>query len=82
MRKDSLHQQVYHFLAQQILDGAWKPGAILPNAQELARNLGVSEETIRKAFDMLEADQIVVHRHGRGTFIVDHSEKQLATRIH
>ena len=82
MSKDSLYQQVYQFLAQQISRGVWKPRAILPDEQELARYLGVSQETIQKALEKLEADHIVVRRQGRGTFVVDHSEKQFATRTH
>jgi GntR family transcriptional regulator len=74
MSKDSLYQQVYQFLAEQISGGEWRPGEILPDEQELARNLGVSQGTIRKALDMLEADQIVVRRTGKGTSVVDHTE--------
>jgi GntR family transcriptional regulator len=82
MTKVSLCQQVYQFLAQQISGGVWRPGEVLPEEQELARYLGVSQETIRKALDKLEADQIVVRRQGRGTSVVDHTEKQFAARIH
>jgi GntR family transcriptional regulator len=82
MLKDSLYQQVYQFLAQQISSGMWRPGATLPDEQELARNLGVSQETIRKAIDKLEADQIVVRHRGGGTAVVDHTETQFAARIH
>lgn len=79
--KQALYRQVYDFLARRIAIGAWKPGAILPNEQELARELGVSPGTMRKALEKLEADQIVVRRQGKGTFVVDRTGKGPATRF-
>jgi alpha-galactosidase/6-phospho-beta-glucosidase family protein len=38
---------------------------------DLARELGVSPGTVRKALDKMEADRLVVRRQGRGTFVVD-----------
>ena len=32
----------------------WKPGAVLPSEQDLAREFGVSSGTMRKALDQLE----------------------------
>jgi GntR family transcriptional regulator len=81
LEKHALYQQVCEFLARRISSGAWRPGAVLPNELELAREQGVSPGTMRKALDKLEADQIVVRRQGKGTLVVDHTEKVLAARF-
>lgn len=44
------------------------PGRKLPTEQELSRSLGVSRTTIRQALKLLEDENIIVRRHGSGTF--------------
>ena len=41
---------------------------------ELAARYKVSQGTVRKAIDALAAENIVVRRQGRGTFVASHSE--------
>ena len=45
----SLYLQVRDALAERIAKGAWRPGALIPNEGELAREFGVSPGTMRKA---------------------------------
>jgi GntR family transcriptional regulator len=73
--------QVHAHLSDRIVNGTWKPGASLPNEQELAREFGVSAGTMRKALDKLEADHLVVRRQGKGTFVVDCATQELAVRF-
>ena len=57
-----LYEQVKDTIAQQIADGQWKPNLAMPNENELARVLGVSPGTMRKALDLLESEGLVVRR--------------------
>ncbi len=41
----------------------------LPSEFQLSRDLGVSRATLREALRMLEEDNIVMRRHGVGTFV-------------
>ncbi|HXE85900.1 MAG TPA: GntR family transcriptional regulator, partial [Hyphomicrobiaceae bacterium] len=41
-------------LAERIARREWKPGFVVPNEGELARELGVSAGTVRKALDLME----------------------------
>jgi GntR family transcriptional regulator len=79
--REPLYHQVYVFLMSQIASGTWKPRASLPNETDLALQLGVSTGTIRKALDKLAADQIVVRRQGRGTFVVDQTQPEATSRF-
>ena len=63
---EPLYVQVRNLLAQRIASGVWAPGSMLPNEMELARELGVSPGTVRKALDSLESDRLVLRRQGRG----------------
>lgn len=72
-----LYLQVREELARHLGNGRWQPGAALPSEQELARELGVSQGTVRKALDALTADHVVVRRQGRGTFVAEFEESRI-----
>jgi GntR family transcriptional regulator len=81
LARDPLYLQVCELLTRQIASGIWKPNTALPNELELARDLGVSPGTIRKAMERLEAEHLVVRRQGRGTFVIDQAGPQFAARF-
>ncbi len=72
-----LYRQARDLLVKRIVDGEWKPGAALPSEFELAVDLGVSQGTVRKALDELEAERFVVRRQGKGTFVALHDEARI-----
>lgn len=69
----ALYMQVRDHLAHQIARGALKPGTLLPDELELADQLGVSLGTLRKGLEALEKERLITQRHGRGTFVRDHT---------
>jgi GntR family transcriptional regulator len=75
-----LYLQVRDLVLERITSGTWKPGAMLPAEVDLARELGISSGTVRKALDALEAERVVSRRQGRGTFVNDSSAQELAWR--
>jgi GntR family transcriptional regulator len=76
-----LYAQVRATLIDRIQSGAWKPGQLIPNEFDIASELGVSQGTARKALDSLAADNLVVRRQGRGTFIVEHTPADVLFRF-
>ena len=50
---------------------------MLPSEQELARALGVSQGTARKALDSLTSEGVLVRRQGRGTFVAEFEESRI-----
>lgn len=64
-----LHEQVQAEFTRRIATGRWRPRMPIPNEIALAREVGVSIGTIRKALDDLEAAGIVTRTQGRGTFV-------------
>jgi len=78
---EPLYLRVRNLLAQRIAGGVWPPGSALPNEVDLARELGVSSGTMRKALDRLESDRLVDRRQGRGTFVVDQASGEVAARF-
>ncbi|MFT7058622.1 MAG: GntR family transcriptional regulator [Pseudorhodobacter sp.] len=64
-----LHEQVGERIIERIVDGTWPEGFVLPPEQELARQLGVSEGTIRRAMQALTADGLLMRRRRTGTVV-------------
>ena len=48
----------------------------IPREIALAARFGVSQGTVRKAIDALAADNLVVRRQGKGTFVATHTEER------
>jgi GntR family transcriptional regulator len=53
------------------------PGMLLPSEIELARQLSVSQGTVRKALDSMTADNLVIRRQGRGTYVAEPEESRI-----
>ena len=71
-----LYLQIKVLLEQSLDAGEWRPGEAIPSETVLAQRFGVSQGTVRKAMDALAADNLVVRRQGKGTFVATHTEEQ------
>ncbi len=76
-----LYQQIKDLLLQSLQRGEWKPSEAIPSEMDLAKRFGVSQGTVRKAVDELAAENLLVRRQGRGTFVATHSEQQVRYRF-
>jgi GntR family transcriptional regulator len=72
-----LYRQVKDVLLRRIADGVWAAGGALPSEPDIAADLGVSHGTVRKALDELAAENLVVRRQGKGTFVARHDEARI-----
>ncbi|WP_018698653.1 GntR family transcriptional regulator [Amorphus coralli] len=72
-----LYKQVRDLLTRRLADGFWAPGAMLPSEQELAATLSVSQGTVRKALDAMAAENLIVRRQGRGTFVAQQDDERV-----
>jgi GntR family transcriptional regulator len=77
----ALYLQVRDALAERIATGAWRSGSAIPNGSDLAREIGVSSGTMRKALDLLEAQRLITRRPGRGTFVNDQASDEVTCRF-
>ncbi len=72
-----LYRQVKDVFVKRMVDGIWSPGLLLPSETQLAVEIGVSQGTVRKALDEMAAENLLVRRQGRGTFVAEHDEKRI-----
>ncbi|MDF2859258.1 MAG: GntR family transcriptional regulator, partial [Neobacillus sp.] len=64
-----LYLQVIDRLKQDIDKGVYKEKEKLPSEFDLAKQLGVSRATLREALRILEEENVIIRRHGVGTFV-------------
>lgn len=76
-----LYQQIKGLILQSLQSGEWKPGESIPSEMDLAARFRVSQGTVRKAIDELAAENLVVRRQGKGTFVATHSEQHVQYRF-
>ncbi|MFM2120136.1 MAG: hypothetical protein RL722_1604 [Pseudomonadota bacterium] len=76
-----LYQQIKALLTRSLQEGEWRPGEAIPSEVELAARYRVSQGTVRKAIDELAAENLLVRRQGKGTFVATHSEEKVQYRF-
>jgi GntR family transcriptional regulator len=76
-----LYRQIKGLLLRSLDEGEWKPGELIPSEIELATRFQVSQGTVRKAVDELAAENLLVRRQGKGTFVATHHEPRAQFRF-
>jgi GntR family transcriptional regulator len=76
-----LYQQIKALITKSLQSGEWKPGELIPSEVELANRFKVSQGTVRKAIDELAAENLVMRRQGKGTFVATHHEARAHFRF-
>jgi GntR family transcriptional regulator len=63
------YAQLRDSIVRRITAGEWRSGDMLPSELAVAAEYGVAPGTVRKAFDQLVANGVILRQHGRGTFV-------------
>ena len=64
-----IYRQIVDQIGYQIANGTLQAGDRLPSVRELARRLPVNQNTVLKAYILLEEDGLISRRQGDGTFV-------------
>ena len=84
-----IYEQIFKQISNKILSGELPSGASLPAIRVLAKDLGVSIITVKKAYELLQSQHLINSVVGKGTivsklssdFIEDSIRKQLEKKI-
>ncbi|MGI6155321.1 MAG: GntR family transcriptional regulator [Enterococcus sp.] len=63
------YEQLVLSIKEDILQGILVPGDKIPSVREMAKQLLMNPNTISKAYQVLEREQILVTVKGKGTFV-------------
>ncbi|HYC43561.1 MAG TPA: PLP-dependent aminotransferase family protein [Noviherbaspirillum sp.] len=64
-----MFRQLYEGIKRSVLSGKIRPGAQLPPTRDLARQLGISRQTVLNAYEHLMAEGYLCGTVGKGTFV-------------
>ncbi|HEY6896704.1 MAG TPA: GntR family transcriptional regulator [Rhodocyclaceae bacterium] len=76
-----LYRQIKGLIMQGLETGEWRPGEAIPSESDLAVRFNVSQGTVRKAIDEMAADNLLVRRQGKGTYVATHSDPRAFFRF-
>lgn len=66
-----IYEQLVSRVKAAIASGELKPGEALPSVRTLAAQLDISALTVKKAYDKLEEEGILVTVQGKGSFVAE-----------
>ncbi len=72
-----IYEQLTTQIKSLVIDGKLAAGEALPSVRSLAAELKISALTVKKAYDRLEEEGLIVTIHGKGSF-VERTDTQLA----
>ena len=64
-----IYDQIYSQIKSQIISGALSEDQLLPSIRNLAKDLGISVITTRRAYDELEREGFIYTVAGKGSFV-------------
>lgn len=64
-----IYQQIIDLCFARILSGEWQSEQRVPSVREHAVQLAVNSHTVLKAFEFLQAQEIIYQRRGLGFFL-------------
>lgn len=72
-----IYEQLTTQIKSLVIGGKLAAGEALPSVRSLAAELKISALTVKKAYDRLEEEGLIVTVHGKGSF-VERTDTQLA----
>ena len=66
-----LYRQITEQVEKAVRSGTVPPGSRIPSMNELAAELDISKETVKKAYVVLRDKGIITPRHGKGFYVAD-----------
>ncbi len=74
---EPIYEQIMAQIKAEVIEGTLTAGDALPSVRALSRELKISALTVKKAYDNLEAEGLVVTVHGKGSFIANTNQELL-----
>jgi GntR family transcriptional regulator len=69
------------WIKHQVATGKLKPGEHLPTVRELAAEMKINPNTVSRAYDILDQDQVISTQQGRGTYVRERPDQDHLTRM-
>ena len=76
-----IYDQIIKEIERYVALGILKPNEQIPSIRELASNLGINPNTVKKAYTELEQKGVIYVISTKGTFIADKTKEVIERKI-
>lgn len=76
-----IYEQIVNEIERYVTLGVLKPNQKIESVRELASNLGINPNTVKKAYDELERRNVIATLSTKGTFIADDTKSLTELKI-
>ena len=76
-----IYEQIVNGIEKYVALGILKEKTQIPSIREMASNLGINPNTVKKSYDILENKGIITTISTKGTFIADDTKKATNDKI-
>ena len=76
-----IYEQIVNNIEKYVAVGILREKSQIPSIRELANNLGINPNTVKKSYDILENKGIITTISTKGTFIADDTKKATNDKI-
>ena len=76
-----IYEQIVHSVERYVSVGILKPGEQIPSIRELAQDLGINPNTVKKAYSELEAKGVIYVISTKGYYISNKTDEVIERKI-
>ena len=76
-----IYEQIVNNIEKYVAVGILREKSQIPSIRELANNLGINPNTVKKAYDILENKGVIMTISTKGTFISNNTKMVLKNKI-
>lgn len=72
-----VYKQLIRAVQAMVGTGEYREGDFIPSMNELANELNISKETVKKAYSILREKGIIESSHGKGFYVTNHGDNKI-----
>jgi GntR family transcriptional regulator len=76
-----IYLQIVNAIKHQVASGRLKAGEQLPTVRELATTLRINPNTVARAYEQLDQDNVITTQQGRGTYVRERPDSAHLARM-
>jgi len=77
--KQAIYLQIVEYIYDRILTDEWKGDERVPSVRDLAVELQVNPNTVMRAYELLQNNEIIVNKRGVGNFLGSDAKSKIIT---
>ena len=75
--KQAIYLQIVEYIYDRILTDEWKGDERVPSVRDLAVELQVNPNTVMRAYELLQNNEIIINKRGVGNFLESDAKSKI-----